>query len=137
MNWCKMVPEITVTSFEKSIKFYTTILGFEIKYSRTLPNFAYLEFEGSQIMIEEHHSEGWNIAEMVYPFGRGVNFQIECSDVNDLYKRITNAGIGVYLEMQDNWYETGNGCVGNREFIVQDPDGYMLRFAQDMGTRSK
>ena len=25
--------------------------------------------------------------------------------------------------------------VGNRQFIVLDPDGYMLRFAQDLGKR--
>ena len=76
MKGCKMVPEISVTSYDNSIEFYTTILGFEIKYTRVSPKFAYLEFEGSQLMIEELHSEGWNVAELVYPFGRGVNFQM-------------------------------------------------------------
>jgi len=136
MKWCKMVPEISVTSYDNSIEFYTTILGFEIKYTRVSPKFAYLEFEGSQLMIEELHSEGWNVAELVYPFGRGVNFQIECSDVDEIYRRIISADISIYMEMQENWYGTGDGRVGNKEFIIQDPDGYMLRFAQDMGTRS-
>jgi hypothetical protein len=27
--------------------------------------------------------------------------------------------------------------VGNRQFIVLDPDGYMLRFVQDLGNKKK
>jgi catechol 2,3-dioxygenase-like lactoylglutathione lyase family enzyme len=52
MEWNKMVPELTVFDFEKSLKFYTEILGFSIKFGKPEENFAYLDQEGVQIMLE-------------------------------------------------------------------------------------
>jgi hypothetical protein len=37
--------------------------------------------------------------------------------------------------MEEKWYRADNVYVGNRQFIVQDPDGYLLRFYQHLGTR--
>jgi lactoylglutathione lyase len=53
MEWRSLVPELVVSDFETSFRFYVSILGFAFKYGRADPRFAYLEFEGSQIMIEE------------------------------------------------------------------------------------
>jgi hypothetical protein len=39
----------------------------------------------------------------------------------------------VFLALEDKWYRQNNRMVGNRQFIVQDPDGYLLRFFQDLG----
>lgn len=50
MEWNSLVPELTVSNFDNSLYFYVHILGFEIKYQRKNPRFAYLEFESSQIM---------------------------------------------------------------------------------------
>ncbi len=79
--WNQMVPELTVTSFRKSLAFYTDALGFQIRFTRESPNFAYLYQESAQIMIEEYHRDGWNIEPIDKPFGRGVNFQIELADI--------------------------------------------------------
>ena len=90
MKFNKLVPELTVSSFEKSLKFYTKTLGFKVEYQRKNPNFAFLSFQGSQIMIEEKHdcAPEWVTGKLKRPFGRGINFQIEVKDVKALAKRI-------------------------------------------------
>ena len=41
----------------------------------------------------------------------------------------------IKIEIQENWYRAGNKLVGHKEFLVLDPDGYLLRFAQDIGEK--
>jgi catechol 2,3-dioxygenase-like lactoylglutathione lyase family enzyme len=135
MKWCKLVPELTVANLEHSLRFYVDTLGFKICYARENPKFAYLEFEGSQIMLEEYHEDGWNVAELKPPFGRGVNFQIECSNTEALKAQIIMNGCRLYRDTKDSWYNVNGVLIGSREFLIQDPDGYLLRFAQDLGVK--
>ncbi|CAG9296816.1 hypothetical protein CEDIAZO_01974 [Celerinatantimonas diazotrophica] len=50
--WNPMVPELSVSDFSKSLNFYCEILGFKVRSQRTKPDFAYIEFEQVQIMLE-------------------------------------------------------------------------------------
>ncbi|MGI8541719.1 MAG: bleomycin resistance protein [Rubrobacteraceae bacterium] len=131
MKWSKLVPELTVSDFSGSLEFYTEILGFEVMFSR--PGFVYLEFEGSQLMLEEFHPDGWNVAGLEKPYGLGVNFQIECSDADGLRGRLSDYPL--YRETEDVWRDTGDTLTGSREFLVRDPDGYLLRFSEHLGER--
>jgi catechol 2,3-dioxygenase-like lactoylglutathione lyase family enzyme len=135
MQWQPLVPELVVADFDSSLRFYTSILGFEVKYRRANPSFAYLEFERSQLMIEELQDDSWLLGALERPFGRGMNLQIQCTDVMSLRKRLAAAGIDVYREIEDAWYETDAAPVGQRQFLVADPDGYLLRFCQVLGAR--
>jgi len=130
LHWNQMVPELTVTNFNKSLDFYTKVLGFKVRFRRENPSFAYLYQETAQLMIEQFHQEGWNVSELNHPFGRGVNFQIELSDIKPIYQSVIDSNTKIYQECEDNWYQTDEGLVGQREFLVQDPDGYLLRFCQ-------
>jgi len=38
------------------------------------------------------------------------------------------------VEPHERWYRRDNTAVGQRQFLVMDPDGYLLRFAQSLGT---
>ena len=136
MEWRSLVPELVASDFDASLRFYGSILGFVVKYRRNDPSFAYLEFEGSQIMIEELRQDSWVLGELARPFGRGINLQIECADVEDLRSRVSSAGISVFRELEDAWYKAGSSLVGQRQFLVADPDGYLLRFCQVLGERS-
>ena len=42
----------------------------------------------------------------------------------------------IFFEMEEKWYRSGSNDVCNRQFLVQNPDGYLLRFFQDLGERS-
>jgi hypothetical protein len=41
----------------------------------------------------------------------------------------------VFLPLEDKWYRSNDFEIGQRQFIVMDPDGYLLRFAQRLGQR--
>ena len=133
MNFNHLIPELSISDFEKSLKFYTEI-GFQIEYDRPEKKFALLSYQGSQIMINQHNGI-WQTGELNYPLGRGINFQIECHDVPSLIKTIKNHNYQLFQEVEDNWYRQNNTELGCREFLIQDPDGYLLRFSQDLGQR--
>lgn len=138
MEWGKIVPELTVSNFDESLAFYTDKLGFEVVFSRSeRAAFAYMDFEGAQLMLEEFHKEGWNVAGLQRPYGRGINLQIECSDAGRLRDGLVGSKYPLYREIEDVWRDTGDTVSGAREFLVQDPDGYLLRFSEPLGERDK
>ena len=135
LEWSKLVPELTVSNFEEALTFYVEMLGFSIVHQRENPAFAYLDQEGVQFMLEEFHAEGWSTGVLTKPFGRGINFQIELSDVTLIFERLKQAEYPFFRDMTESWYETADGLSGQREFLVQDPDGYLLRFSQYLGQK--
>lgn len=133
--WNSLVPEMTVTSVAASLLFYGR-LGFAVRYQRTNPAFAYLTLGHAQLMIEEYHETGWNVAPLERPYGRGVNLQIEVPDVSTLAQTLHTDGIPFFRPLAEVWYRTTDDVhEGVREFLVQDPDGYLLRFAQNIGQK--
>lgn len=135
MTGARLVPELDCSNFEISLAFYTGVLGFTLAYHRPEMKFAYLEREGAELMLEELSPESWLTGEMSPPYGRGINFQIEVDDVVALRDSVRGAGVALYREIEDAWYRAGDAYTGNRQFLVQDPDGYLLRFFQILGRR--
>ena len=43
----------------------------------------------------------------------------------------------IAFEMEENWYRQDNKLLGNKGFLVQDPDGYLLRFSEDFWKKEK
>ncbi|HHY11711.1 MAG TPA: VOC family protein [Firmicutes bacterium] len=124
----KMIPELTVFGIEKTKTFYIDILGFKIEYERPEDKFVFVSYEGSQFMFEEMHEDGWNVGEMKYPLGQGVNFSIEVNDIGELYSNLVKEGLPFYRDIMVSTYEVNEEDVEQREFIIQDPNGYLLRF---------
>jgi catechol 2,3-dioxygenase-like lactoylglutathione lyase family enzyme len=129
----RLVPELDVTDLERSLAFYTGLCGFEIRYRRREERFAYLEREGAELMLEEAAGPGrrFRTAALEMPFGRGVNFQIEVSDVRDLYASVLAAGLEPVLEIEERRYRVEEGEVLTVQFVIADEDGYLLRFFSD------
>lgn len=132
-----LTPELKVTNFEKSREFYTKLAGFGIEYERPEEEFAMLSQGDAWIMIESltEKSRTMKVGELQYPFGRGMHFQILVADVQALYEGFKSKNYPIFSEMEDKWYRTGDTEGGNRQFWVQDPDGYLLRFFEDLGDR--
>lgn len=132
-----LVPELDVTNLEASLEFYVGILGFRVRYQRPEERFAYLEREAAELMLEEAAGPGrrFRTAPLERPFGRGVNFQIACGDVEALERRVAAAGVDFIVALETRWYRAGQIERGNRQFVVADPDGYLLRFFEDLGER--
>ena len=133
-----LTPELKVLNFQESLDFYTKIAGFEILYDRPEEDFAMLGINGARLMIEglTDKSRTWKVGNLERPFGRGMHFQIEIPDVESLYDNFKKAKHPIFFEMEEKWYRKNDTEVGNKQFLVQDPDGYLLRFFQDLGSRS-
>ena len=133
MYWNKIIPELSVTNLENSLKFYKTI-GFKIEYDRPENKFAFISLGEIQFMLQQITSEDkWTIAPLTYPFGNGINFQLEVTSVDEIYNNLKSNNYKIAYEIEENWYRQDNKLLGNKEFLVKDPDGYLLRFSEDLG----
>ena len=136
MDFLPILPELLITNFEKSIHFYVNILGFKLEYQRESPKFAFLSYQGSQIMIQELILKEKEEEKLEYPFGRGINFQLETDNIKNIIKSLNKNNYPLKQGIEDNWYRENSILHGCREIIVLDPDGYMLRFSQSLGEKS-
>lgn len=135
MYFNKMIPELSVTNLENSLKFYQTI-GFKIEYERPENKFAFLSLGEIQFMLQEiSKDDKWKISPLLYPFGNGINFQLEVENVDKIYSFLKDHNCKIAFEIEENWYRQDEKLLGNKEFLVQDPDGYLLRFSEDLGCK--
>ena len=134
-GFATLVPELAVTDIEVSLAFWCGPLGFRVAYDRPLARFAYLERGSAQIMLCEMNGR-WETGEAARPFGRGINLQIEVDRLDPLLHALETAGCPLFEAPAVAWYRAGDVEIGQREFLVQDPDGYLLRFIEGLGTRS-
>lgn len=132
-----VVPELDVANLDVSLRFYVDGLGFACLVDRPEERFAYLTRGPVHLMLEEADGPGrrFRTAPLEYPFGRGINLQIKVPDVDALYVRAMHMGATIYLPPEERWYRQGGEEAGNRQFVVIDPDGYLLRFFTDLGRR--
>ena len=135
LEFNKSIPELSVTNLENSLKFYRT-RGCKIEYDRPENKFVFISLGKIQFMLQEiSNNDKWNVMELTYPFGNGINFQLEVDNVNEIYKELKENNYKITFEIEENWYRQGNRLLGNKEFLIQDPDGYLLRFFEDLGEK--
>lgn len=127
MDFNNLIPELSVFDIIQTKKFYKE-LGFKIEYERQKEKFIFMSFQDSQFMFEQIHDEGWNTGELIYPLGRGINFSIAVEDVEELYKLVKTLNFEIYKELTRNKYQVNGTEETQIEFLIQDPNGYLLRF---------
>lgn len=140
MTHAKLVPELLCSSLAASLAFYTRLAGFNVLYDRPEDGFAYLSLEGAELMLEEapetpEDETLWWTGVPQKPYGRGINLQIEVKDADAICERLALDGWPLFRPMEEQWYRMHDKYTGNRQFLVQDPDGYLLRFCSDLGLR--
>lgn len=134
MKWNQMIPEFDVFSLDETLHFYVDLIGFKVVYDRPEDKFAFLELEDVQIMVQEidPDSSKWDTGTLDYPLGRGINFQIDVKNIDEIYNKLKEADYKIFVDMEDHFYRKDDEMLGEREFLVQDPNGFLLRFAQDI-----
>jgi catechol 2,3-dioxygenase-like lactoylglutathione lyase family enzyme len=134
-RWNVLVPELLVTDLAASLGFWRDVLDFRVVYERPAEGFAFLERDGAQLMLEAITRDSWLTADLSRPFGRGLHFEIGVRSLAPLLDALARAGWPLWRPVEERWYRVGDHDVGQRQFLTQDPDGYLLRFAEPMGTR--
>ncbi|UUD63545.1 VOC family protein [Pseudomonas seleniipraecipitans] len=139
LNRSKLVPELMVTDLGKSLEFWVACLGFTIAYQRADEGFAYLDLDGAQIMLEQINplAGQWVTGPLNLPLGRGLNLQIDVRSVQPIIEKLEQAGRALFRDCKDAWYTAEESEVGQREFLVQDPDGYLVRLVERLGVRDR
>lgn len=125
MNFNALIPELVVTDLPRSMAFYQDALGFREVFARPEEGFHFLERNGAQIMILAAGEGRW-MAHGESPLGNGINLAIA----------LPAFPVGWVDSLRPNWfvapfeheYETADGRVRVEQFVVRDPDGYLLRF---------
>jgi catechol 2,3-dioxygenase-like lactoylglutathione lyase family enzyme len=141
----RIVPELYVTDLARSLRFYLDGLGFEIAYERPETRFVAINLAGSLVMLEEttvrspapdgeFEAGEWRTADLEFPYGRGVSFQVNVADVVATHARIVDAGYTVKVGLHERAYRVGESAIRLRQFLVMDPDGYLIRPAQPLSS---
>ncbi len=131
MEYNSLIPELYVLDFEKSLSFYRDILGFKVEYTRENPKFAFLSYQGSQLMIqEEDDDEEWHNGKPEYPYGRGLNLEIETNELDQIIKMLEENSYPLKRGVKVSTYMENDIPHKNREILVMDPSGYLLRFSE-------
>lgn len=136
-GWAKMVPELHVTDIGASLSFWRDLLRFAIAYERPDEKFVYLEHaDGAQIMLCQRNGR-FETGAMAHPLGQGVMFQVYMTSVEPVLAALAAQNWPIYLGPCEVWRQVGAREQGQREVFVQDPDGYLVMVAADLGWRDR
>ncbi len=137
MAFNALIPELAVTDCAASLRFYCDLLGFSVAYARPEEGFAFLGRGAAQLMLDEIGRGRTFDADgpLVPPLGRGLNLQIRVDAVAPVLAGLAAAGWPLTLPLEERWYRRDDEELGNRQFVVADPDGYLLRCFEDLGPR--
>ena len=127
MDFNNLIPELSVFDILQTKNFYEE-LGFKIEYERQEEKFVFMSFQDSQFMFEQIHDEGWSTGELIYPLGRGINFSIAVDDIENLYTLVKSKKLEIYKKLTQSVYLVNGIEEIQMEFLIQDPNGYLLRF---------
>ena len=122
----KLTPNLLVASVERSLAFYVDTLGFS--RGMTVPDqspFAFASVTGGAVEIFFNDAAG---AVKEYPafvgkpIGATGTMFIEVEGVDALHDRL-KARVKIVMPIVTQFY-------GMREFAIEDPDGYVITFAE-------
>lgn len=132
-----IIPELSVTDVTKSLSFYVNVLGFSVAYQRKEEGFALITLGDIQIMLDEiNKGRTWTTGELNYPLGRGINLQLRVNCIDPFLAQLKQHDIQLFQDVEEKWYRQNTCEVGNKQFLVMDPDGYLLRLTESLGSRS-
>jgi len=122
----KLTPNLIVSNVERSIAFYRDVLGFDP--GMTVPDAAPFVFASVQSGPVEIFFNAPEPAVAEYPafkdrpIGGTLTLYIEVTDIQQVYDAL-DGRVTVAMPFEKKWY-------GVTEFAIEDPDGYLITFAQ-------
>ena len=125
-HFTKLTPNLLVASVERSLAFYVDTLGFE--RGMTVPDqspFAFASVVGGPVEVFFNDAAG---AVQEYPgfagkpIGCTGTLFVEVGGVDALHDRLKST-VKIVMPIETKFY-------GMREFAIEDPDGYVITFAE-------
>jgi uncharacterized glyoxalase superfamily protein PhnB len=134
MKLTGVTPNLVTNDIPRAVAFYRDVLGFSVV--TTVPDaapfvFVLLERDGVNVFLNDArtvlHETPDATSLVVGQSGVAMFFTID--DVATLWEQVRGRA-PVIMALKDQWY-------GMREFIVTDPDGYVVTFAQRIATETR
>ena len=122
----KLTPNLIVSDVERSIAFYRDVLGFAV--TMTVPDAAPYVFAGVQSGAVELFFDAPDPAIAEYPafkdraIGGTLTLFIDVVGITGAYEQLKDR-VKVVMPLEHKWY-------GVTEFAFEDPDGYVITFAE-------
>lgn len=122
----KITPNLIVSNVERSLAFYTEVLGFA--RGMTVPDqspfvFASVTSGPVEVFFNDTSTVAKESPQMGgLAFGGGNTMFIEVEEIDALHDRLRGR-VPIVMPIVTQWY-------GLREFAITDPDGYVITFAQ-------
>jgi len=130
----QLTPNLAVEDVQRSVMFYTQVLGFTLKMCVDEEKQPFNTIEETKsylwanvmhgdvgVMFQQKRSFEDDLGVSVDDIGATVSFYIEVADAPALYKRIKSKA-DIHKALDTTWY-------GAKEFYIKDPDGYILGFS--------
>jgi hypothetical protein len=134
-HWNRLVAEMMVRHYPTALEWWTGLVGMAPVFTRPEQKLAFLQHpDGAQVMIYERDGD-WEVGPMEAPFGRGAVIQVFVTDVTAVHARFAAANHPFYVPLREKWRDWGDRLGGQREFLVQDPDGYLVMIAEHIGEK--
>lgn len=131
-----LVPELAVTDYEASKRFWCDLVGFSVRYERPEEGFGYLVLGSAHLMLDQiNQGRTWATGTLEAPLGRGINLEIQVAPLDAAWERLTQVQWPIFVEPEEKWYRAGDVEIGVRQFLIQDPDGYLVRLQEEIGER--
>jgi lactoylglutathione lyase len=125
----KLTPNLLVSSVEQSLSFYEGTLGFA--RGMTVPEkspfvFASVTSGPVEIFFNDRSTVAKESPQFAgKSFGGGNTMFIEVAEIDAYHDQIKDRA-KIVLPIVTQWY-------GMREFAIEDPDGYVITFAEPIG----
>ena len=122
----KLTPNLVVSNVARSMAFYRDRLGFSV--ASTVPDaepyvFAILRSGPVEVFLNAPESATDEYTSMKgRPLGGTFTMFIEVTGIERMYEEL-QAQIPIVAPLETKWY-------GVAEFVVADPDGYLITFAE-------
>ena len=122
----KLTPNLIVGDVDRSIRFYRDVLGFTV--TATVPDAAPYVFAVVQSGAVEIFLNAPEPAIAEYPafkdrpIGGTLTLFIEVAPIQRAYESLKDR-VNIVMPLEHKWY-------GVTEFAFEDPDGYLITFAE-------
>ncbi|MFZ0287607.1 MAG: VOC family protein [Candidatus Sulfotelmatobacter sp.] len=127
MKFKKLTPNLVVRNVEASLNFYRNVLGFQPGF--TVPDappyvFGSVTSDGVEIFFNDQKAVAEDYPALgAKPIGGSLTLFIEVEEFEDLFQRVQQHGAKITMPMKDQFY-------GMREFAFEDPEGWVVTFAE-------